>query len=230
MALLFTALALVQLALIGVTQRVGRRAATPVVWLLSAVLLALAYDNLVIAAGVMGEDPLLERISVGRVILHVLAVPLLIPAGVLLAARAGVGWCRRAPVRAGAFVLAGVLILLGVMDDLLALELVPVSEWGLVRYVAAEGGPPVGAILAILVLLVVGAATWRAARWPWLFAGALAMFVAAGAMAAVGWIGNVGELALMLGLIATLRRTAEAADAARRVPEAPGSARRAVSR
>jgi hypothetical protein len=229
MALLFVLIAFAHLALIVVTWRVGRRAAPTAVWLLTAVLLAIAYDNLVIAAGAIGEGSLLERISVGRVFLHVLAVPLLIPVGALLSARAGVGWCRRAAVRTGAFALAGVLILFGVLDDLLGLELVPVTEWGLVRYVAAEGGPPVGAILAILLLLVVGASTWQVARWPWLFAGAVAMFVAAGAMAAAGWIGNVGELALMLGLVGTLRRTTDAVDGAGGDAEVSGSTRRAVS-
>jgi hypothetical protein len=214
MALLYLVIALVQIGLLGVTARLGRRAPL-IAGLVGVVLIALLYDNLVLAAGgPFGEAAWLETANVGRYVAHAIAVPLLIPVGVLLAGRLGVRSCSRPAVLVAAWAAAAALILLGGVTELAGLELEPVAEDGIVRYVSTHRGPPIGAILAMLGLLATGVAIWRRARWPWLFAGALIMFVAAGAMAVAGWLGNVGEVALVLGILATLRTATDVPAAA----------------
>ena len=50
----------------------------------------------------------------------------------------------------------------------------------------------------ILILIAIGALMLTGSGWPWLLAGSIAMFAAAAAAVTDFWIGNVGELALIL--------------------------------
>jgi hypothetical protein len=189
--------------------------------LTAVVCAALVYENGVLAAGVLlGEGDLLRTLNVGRYVGHALFTPLLIPAGALLAARFGVAWFARPPARAAVTALTAAMVLLGVWLEVVRLEPVARRTGGVLRYAnAAAVGPPVPALVAIVALVVVGAVVWRRAGWPWLFAGAVAMFVAAGAGVRLVWPQNLGELALQSALVAT------AAAAAGRATPALGAGR-----
>ncbi|GAB3838640.1 hypothetical protein GCM10027610_042990 [Dactylosporangium cerinum] len=179
---------------------VGLAAARLKAWTVTVVAGALVYDNGVIALGrPIGEGDLLEGLNAGRFVGHVLFTPLLIVVGAVLA-RAG----RRLLTAAAG--LAAVLVALGVYTDIVRLRLVPERHGDTLRYVNdAAAGPPVPAVVAILVLIGVGVVLWRREGWPWLFTGAVAMFAAAAAGFAVPWLGNLGELVLLTTVVLTVR-------------------------
>lgn len=157
---------------------------------------ALTYDNAVIAAGsAIGEGDLLLALNAGRFWVHALVTPLMIWAGLAI-----VNWVR--PI---AFIVIGILIAVGVYIDIVTLELVPQTEHGVLRYVNdAAAGPPIPAIVTILILIACGVVLFRRTRIVWLLLGAVVMFVAAGA--GVLWLGNFGEAVLLTGFLLTARR------------------------
>lgn len=202
---LYGALALGHLALLAAVIRARSRTTAAVSVISCLVLLALSYDNGVIAVGAaMGESGLLEGLNAGRFIGHALITPLLILLGVLLAGRMGVSWFAGRGVLATAGALTLLMIGLGSYVDIVALELAPKVYADTLRYVNdAAHGPPLPAIVAIVVLIVVGVVLWRRAGWPWLFVGAVTMFVAAGAGISIPWLQNLSELALLLTVVLT---------------------------
>ncbi len=187
---------------------VGIAAARLRAWVIVVVAAALGYDNAVIALGrPIGEGDLLEALNAGRYAGHALFTPLLVVVGALLA-RAG------RPLLRAAAGLAAALVALGVYTDIVRLRLVPEHYADTLRYVNDNAaGPPVPAVVAILVLIAAGAVLWRRDSWPWLCAGALVMFGAAAAGFAVPWLGNLGELVLLGAVVLTIRRTTSAREA-----------------
>ncbi|GAA1501164.1 hypothetical protein GCM10009827_009440 [Dactylosporangium maewongense] len=176
-------------------------------WLVVVVAGALVYDNTVIAAGrFVGEGDALEGLNAGRFVGHALFTPLLIVVGAGLAGLAGLARGGRWALTA----LAAVLVGIGIWADVVRLRLVPERYADTLRYVNDNAaGPPVPAVVAILVLIGVGVVLWRRDGWPWLLAGAVAMFAAAAAGFAVPWLGNLGELVLLAAVVSSLRQTRE---------------------
>ncbi|MFF3501764.1 hypothetical protein [Streptomyces sp. NPDC003247] len=176
---------------------------------------ALAYDSLVVGLGAaLGEGALLEGLNEGRFVAHALLTPLAVVCGALLA---GAG--RRASAAAWAAALA--LAAVGAATGLPGLDLEPRRWAGTLRYVEAGGhGAPVAAVLAMLVLLGVGAAVWVRRSVPWIALGALAVFVASALAVVAPPLGNLGEALMLAGMVAALRdgRTRRAVPA---VPQAP---------
>ncbi|MGI5184232.1 hypothetical protein ACQEVZ_49045 [Dactylosporangium sp. CA-152071] len=176
-------------------------------WLVVVVAGALVYDNTVIAAGrFVGEGDALEGLNAGRFVGHALFTPLLIVVGAGLTGLAGLARGGRRTLTA----LAAVLVGIGIWADVVRLRLVPERYADTLRYVNDNAaGPPVPAVVAILVLIGVGVVLWRRDGWPWLLAGAVAMFAAAAAGFAVPWLGNLGELVLLAAVVSSLRQTRE---------------------
>lgn len=202
---------LCMLALAGVALARGRAAGAAAV-VVALICLGLAYDNLAIAAGrPLGFGETLEAVSAPRFWIHALLTPLLIVAGGLMAARLGVGWAASRPVAVAGGVLVVALIAIGVFEDIVELELAPEKYEDLVRYTnEGAGGPPIPAIVTIIVLLALGVAIWRTAGVPWLCLGSIAMFAAAAFGGSHPWLGNLGELALQASIVATLVAAARA--------------------
>ncbi|MFW0789168.1 hypothetical protein [Gordonia sp. CPCC 205333] len=169
------------------------------------VSLGLAYDNVVVAIGpLIDYGDVLSAINVPRFWLHVFTLPLLIIVGGLLVARLGVGWLTTRAAIVVDSVMVASLVVIGVIGELTPLDLVESDAGGATRYVNdAMYGPPIPAIVTIIVLIGLGALAWRAAGWPWLLVGALVMFAAA-AVPGVLWISNAGELVLQTTIVATL--------------------------
>ncbi|MCY0949107.1 hypothetical protein [Streptomyces sp. H27-S2] len=175
---------------------------------------ALAYDSAVVAAGaLLGEGRLLESLSAGRFIIHVLGTPLVLPCAALALrsgrAALGVAWAT-----------AGALAVLGAVTTLPGLDLRPRSFADTLRY--ADAGPdgfPVAAVLAIVLLLLIGIAAWVSRGTPWIALGALAVFAASAAAFAAPPLGNLGEALMLAGLLVGLRRPmAQPGDSWRVVP------------
>lgn len=213
MSALFVVIAVVQVGL--AMQVVVRSKLRP--WpmiVLVVVLLGLAYDNGIVGVGAaIGEGEGLERLNLIRFVLHALLTPLMLLVGRAIAVGAGASaWATKTSERLVLAVVV-VLIAIGFVQEVLPLDLVLTAEQGTVRYAAEGGGPPVGAIITIIALIVLGWATRRAGGGSTLFVGAVIMFVAAGAGASSLWLSNVGELVLALAITtAALRLVAQRDD------------------
>ncbi|MEU4564686.1 hypothetical protein AB0F72_40410 [Actinoplanes sp. NPDC023936] len=207
-SVLFGLVAVAEIALLGLVIVLRRRQPDWTLSLLVLVVLALIYDNAVVAIGsTLGEGPLLRALSFPRYVTHALLVPLLIMVAVGLGRRYGVRFFAGRAVPAAFGVLTLLLIAAGAWADILTLELEPTRYADTLRYTnAAANGPPIPAIIAILVMIGAGVALLMRARWPWLLVGGMAMFAAAGAGAAVLWLSNLGELVLIVTVWLTAAR------------------------
>jgi len=174
-------------------------------------IIALVYDNTIAALGAfIGEGSLLHALTYPRFVGHAFLTPIWILSSVGLAAFAGSVFAQRVWVRRGSWVLYLMMVLMGVFDALLLLELAPLREGSVLVYTNVGGlpGPPAPAIVMVLTTMLCGALVWRQIRWPWMFAGATLMLVAAAIPAEVtGFIlSATGEVVLAAALVATARR------------------------
>lgn len=178
--------------------------------LLLIVLAGLAYDVLVILLGrFIGEGELLKALNAGRFAVHGFATPIMIIFGFGVLKNAGVKWAQSRATHIVVCVFTTLLITLGVYEDVLALDLQTKTVMEILRYVNEGGikGPPIPAMLTIVFLIVAGISLWRKTGWWWLAAGAIFMFIAAGAgMGNMFFIGNLGEVVLGLGNVLTARK------------------------
>jgi hypothetical protein len=198
--------------------------------MLAVLCLAIAYDNAAIAFGrLLGAGDLLAAINSGRFAAHALFTPFLaIVAWRLAIALATAPYGRVLRSKAFAAILAtltAALVALGVWTEIVGLELEARQYGDTLRYVnVAAHGPPIPAIVTILVVIGIGVVVWRRSGWPWLFAGSLAMFIAAAAGAKLFWLQNLGELILLASAVWTLHRAVRAADSVRDSAAAPATA------
>ena len=174
------------------------------------VTFGLVYDNGLLAAGAaIGHGELLEQISVPRYFMHAFGTPLLMLSALGLAIRSGAEWARAPVTVAAVSILTIAMIAVGVEADLISLQLEAKSPSGVISYGnAASSGPPVAPIVTIVILIAAGIIVWRRGSGPWLLLGSLAQFVAAAIGDAIVIAGNLGELALLAGLVATDHRLA----------------------
>jgi hypothetical protein len=178
--------------------------------LLLIVLAGLAYDVLIILLGrFIGAGDLLKTLNAGRYLVHGLATPAMIIFGFGVLREAGVKWAQGRTTHIVVCVVTTLLIALGVYEDVLALDLQTKTVMDTLRYTNEGGmkGPPIPAMLTIVFLIVAGISLWRSTGWWWLAAGAIFMFIAAGAgMGDMFYIGNLGEIVLGLGNLLTARK------------------------
>jgi hypothetical protein len=205
MSILFTLVAVAHVGLVGLAWRRWRAAPSPaplIVGLLAATLVA---DNLVIAWGhLAGEGTLLLGANRSRYLVHIVLTPALV---VALADLARCAPRLRRLARPGlAALLWLVLVALGAALELGHLgSLEPVEAAGTLRYVPADVGPPVVAILVGVLALVVGVGIGRdTGRW-WAAAGAATLLVLGGqSVAGTPILGNASEIAFLGGLLAVM--------------------------
>jgi hypothetical protein len=213
-SLVFLFYALAHLALFGWALRLFLLHRHPATVPLLLVAFGLIYDNAILAGGAwIGHGELLERLSVPRFFMHAFGTPLLMLSALGLVQRSGVAWARNVVVAAGVAALTLAMIAVGAEADLLRLDLVAKEAAGVVSYGnASTEGPPVAPSVTIVVLIVAGVMVWRSNGGPWLLAGALAQFVAAAIGDTIVIAGNLGELALLAGLLLTDARLSTAAE------------------
>jgi hypothetical protein len=206
---LFGLIAVTEAVLLTLVITMRRRQPDWAFTLLILVILALIWDNTVVAIGsTIGEGETLKTLSIPRYVTHALLVPLLIMVAVGFSRRHGVRALagRTAPAAFGLLTVA--LIVAGIHLDIIGLDLQPTHYADTLRYTnAASHGAPIPAVITILVLIGIGITLLVRARQPWLLAGAVAMFVAAALGALAFWCGNIGELLLITGLWWTATRT-----------------------
>ncbi|MEE4021979.1 hypothetical protein V1Y59_02720 [Gordonia sp. PKS22-38] len=190
--------------------------------LVAAICVGLAYDNIVVAIGrFVGYGDTLMAINMPRFWIHAVMTPLLIIVAGNLVARLGVEQARTRNVVLGGWALVAMLILIGIVEDVVRLDLAPEDAGDALRYVnAGVEGAPIPAIITVLALIVMGMVAWRYAGFPWLFVGALVMLIAAPIGSSVLWVGNLGELVLMVSVLVTM-----AAVGGAKVPTTPSVTR-----
>lgn len=211
-SLVFLLYALGHLALFAWALRLFLRYHHPATVPLLIVAFGLIYDNGMLAGGgLIGHGDLLERLSVPRFFMHAFGTPLLILSALGLMRRSGVRWACSGWFAALMASLTVAMIAVGVEADLLRLDMEAKQTGDLVSYGnAATSGPPIAPVVTILVLIAAGVFVWHRAGVPWLLLGAVAQFAAAAAGNALVFAGNLGELALLAGLIASDHRLSDA--------------------
>lgn len=176
--------------------------------LVAVVAALLVVDNAVLAVGALvGEGPTLRGLNLVRFVGHALLTPLLVVTARALTAGSGVRRAGLPAARRAALAVTALLVVAAVATDLRGLELVPITEGGILRYHDPTGGPPVAAILTLVLVIVLAVPLGRAGGGWGLLAGAIAMLVASGIDPLVPGpiVGNAGEAALLLGLGAAVR-------------------------
>lgn len=166
------------------------------IWLLIIVGAGLAYDSAMVGLGALiGEGALLEALSWPRFFAHALLTPLLIW---WAADRVG----APVPWRRAALALTAAMIVWGVVTELPHLNLVVEEYADTLRYAADHPAPPIPALVVTVVLLVAGVLLWRreGVRAPLI--GTVLLVLASGAAVAVPPLGNAGEAAMIVALVA----------------------------
>ncbi len=160
-----------------------QRVQTSISLLLAIELMGLVYDTLLICLGnQLGAGPLLESLSRPRFLFHVLMTPLTIVIALELVRQGGV--LRQRLLRPIMWVVALGLIGYGIFTDFVDIDLVPVTVGGVLYYThAIPPGPPLAAIVTIVIALVLGGVLWQKTQWPWLCVGAMVIFVGYGVLA-----------------------------------------------
>ncbi len=166
-------------------------------------IIGLAYDNLIIGIGqFIGEGSLLAGLNAIRFYTHALITPLLIIFAFGVLRQIGISWASIKVAHSLFCLLATILIVMGVQTDIINLVLIPEIEQDTLRYVNdASSGPPIPAIITIIVMIIVGIIVSRKIQWHWLVLGSIIMFVAS----AIGFnaivVSNMGEVIFALAIV-----------------------------
>ncbi len=205
---LYALFAVVQLALGVWAVALYRRRPSLGAFTVALPIVLLVWDNAVVAIGAaVGEGALLRLLSYPRFAGHAFLTPIWIITAFEFARRAGVPWLQSRGSRVAEWVLYGAMVVLGVIRSLVLLDMQPVRQAELLYYTNKGGfpGPPIPALVMVLVVIVVGFLLLRRLGWPWMLIGGVVMFLAAAVpTSAVGfWVSNLGEVALSLALVLT---------------------------
>jgi len=172
---------------------------------LVVLLCGMTYDNLMVASGYwLIEQPWFTTASMGRFYIHVLSLPFLSLFTFSIIRDSGLSLGKnKAFFLLCTLVTAGALAF-GISQELMGLQLVENSQFGIRRMSNAHGSAPVATILTNLFTLVLAAYLWRKSGFKLLFLGSLFIFVVNGATAGQAWgfiAGNLAEIVFVLSLI-----------------------------
>lgn len=180
-------------------------------WLLLIFVLnifGLVYDNLVIGLGhLIGPGETLMALNYPRYVVHALTTPVLGMVGLYLARNVAVEWAWGRKATVTFWVITVAALGWAIYTDLLLLRMELVSFAETVRYAnAAANGPPLPSLASMTLLMFCGIGIFVHARWPWLFLGSLVVFTTAAFAAGIGVVANLGEIAMVAGIVATAQR------------------------
>jgi hypothetical protein len=190
--------AAIQVALAVMMWRLHQRSRSPYALIPLLVMLALVADNFIIGIGrFIGAGDTLKALNAIRFITHALFTPWMIVFTLDFARRAGLQWACTNWAKYLFWGLAIAMCLLGVYADIVLLRMEPVIDAETLRYRNAghPPGPPLPAIVTILVMTIAGLSLWRKTKSPWVFAGALIEFICAPIGFRIPIAGQFGEIA-----------------------------------
>lgn len=177
--------------------------------LLLVVIGPLVYDNAISGIGfLIGEGQVLKALNIPRFVLHVFATPLICVIAYEIARGFGVAIAERAGTQWVVWGLVALLILIGFLQELTPLHLVPKTHLGSLRYSHPVPSPPIAAIVANFFAIAASILIWRKSGWPGLFITSLLMLLAGGIpQKLLGLLpGNAGEIIFMTGFMLALKR------------------------
>ena len=213
--IIFIIVGLIQLGIAIYGMREVRKHFSWYALLVLIVVFGLAYDNLAIAMGAfLGEGSLTKILNAPRYWVHALFTPAMMIACFGALRMMGSKFAQSKTWHIIICSFATILIVLGSYSDILHLTLEPLAENGVLRYVNTfefMKGPPIPAVLTIIVVLIFGVMAWRGFGFKALFIGSLIMFLMAGAAATMPLAQNIGEIAFATGLTLTQIRAARGA-------------------
>lgn len=177
------------------------------------VVYGLAYDNFAIASGAfIGEGALTKALNAPRYWVHALFTPTMMIACFGALRKMGSKFAQSKTWHIIICTLTTALIALGSYVDILNLTLEPKSSAGVLKYVNTfefMKGPPIPAMLTIIVVLIFGVMAWRGFGFKPLFIGSVIMFLMASGGATMPLAQNIGEIAFATGLTLTQIRAAK---------------------
>lgn len=201
MTFYYIAIASIQIVLGVILFRLWRKSGSvyPIFPLL--VIAGIVYDNLIIGLGsFIGEGELLKGLNVPRFVIHALFTPCLMIFAVGVARRVGINWAQTKTGHGIICLIATAMIALGVYHEIIQLTLEAKAEYGTLRYInTAAQGPPIPAIVTIIVVMIIAIFVWVKTKKPWYFLGSLLMFIFAPMASKFVWAGNLGEIFMNLG-------------------------------
>jgi hypothetical protein len=170
----------------------------------------LVWDNAVVALGAtIGEGPLLIALSWPRFVGHALLTPIWILTAFEYARRVGAPRLQGRSSFIAEWGLYGAMAALGFLKAVILLKFEPVTQGDLFYYTNGGGfpGPPIPALVMVVVVIILGYVVFRRTGWIWMLVGGAVMFVAAAIPISVAGfiVSNAGEVAISLALVATER-------------------------
>lgn len=176
--------------------------------ILFLVVLALIYDNVILAIGhLIGEGQLLESLSYGRFWLHALCTPTLILFSLFVMREAGITFAKK-PWALYAF--GGLTLLAIVVEyfvELNGLTLATQEAYGVISYSSthAASGPPPMILLVLVGLFIASIVLAKQVKWWWMLVGTIVMTIGSAVPIDVGSnaITNAFELFLLVTLMLT---------------------------
>ncbi len=191
---------------------------------LPLVIVALIYDNVILATGqLIGEGSLLETVNGARFWLHAFLSPHLVIITIDAMGRAGLMVIRQRWVAFVALAIYVALVIIDLTNEVFGLVLEPVREYGVLSYSSVEPatGPPPMIIGVTLVLLVSAVVVFWKQRWPWHLAAVLLMGIRDSTSLPIesAAITNLFEFILMTTLLLTKQFQDRASESGRRADE-----------
>jgi len=196
----YVAVAAIQLVLFIVMFRLWRKSNSiyPIFPLI--VIGGIIYDNLIIGFGAfIGEGELLKMLNAPRFVIHAFFTPLIMIFGFGVARRSGVGFAQSRNWHLAICIFTTLMVFLGIYEELIKMNLVPIAENGTLRYKNSPSSPPIPAIMTIIVAMVMGIFVWLKTKKPLYFFGTLLMFIFAPLASKFVWAGNLGEIFMNAG-------------------------------
>ncbi len=176
-------------------------------WLLRAMLLGMIYDNSMVSIGPWAiESTWYELASYPRFFLHASVLPFLTLFTLSILVDAKVQFANNTLFRGFMFLFTTCALAYGIWHDVIVIELEAVTSLGHERFSSVSKVPPLATIATNILMLPLAVVIWRKAQWPWLFAGAIFIFLVNGATGPteIGFLaGNFGEVIFMLALLST---------------------------
>ncbi|GLP96957.1 hypothetical protein GCM10007895_22630 [Paraferrimonas sedimenticola] len=182
---------------------------SPRLWLLWALMAGMLFDNSMQAIGNWTIDSdWYQPLSRLRWAAHVLVLPFLSLFALSLMRLSGIQWAHNRLLKLALWLIVLGSLAYGIWHDILLLELSQTSPLGVTKYTSAVKSLPYPTILANLLVILMAIPIWRAARWPWLFAGAAFIFITNAVTAGQAWgfiAANFAEVVFAVSLLASER-------------------------
>ena len=176
--------------------------------ILFVVILALVYDNTILAVGhLIGEGEMLKAFNYGRFLLHAVFTPLLILFSIFVLKEANIRFAHKVWVM---YVFSGLTVAAMIAEyffQLKHLTLKVEKAYGVVSYTSADSasGPPIMIILVVAAILIAGIILAWKRKWWWMLIGTVVMGVGSALSLLIesNSIPNLLELTLIVSLMLT---------------------------